>query len=146
AEGLEEAIAHLLYFGPQAPAAGEVPFLRAGLTAYVQSFAGRAPSPQKVHAGILERMRRGEPMRFQAAFVQRSPVDAHEDTDLPLSFVAYLATQYGVPALQRFLQLYNVQNPDHAAVAALQKPLAAVYGEWLGFVARYLAADQGIGD
>src|SRR5262245_25041093 len=38
ADGLEEAIAHLVYFVPQAPTAGQVPFLRAGLTTYVLAF------------------------------------------------------------------------------------------------------------
>src|SRR5581483_3216206 len=146
AEGLEEAIAHLVVFAPQAPAAGQVPFLRAGLTAYALAFAGRPPSPQKVHAGLLARMRRGEPIVCQPAFVERSAVNAREDTDLPLSFFAFLATQYGLPALQRFLQLYTVQQPDQAAVAAFQKPLATLHEEWLGSVARYLGADVGVGD
>ena len=87
----------------QAPAAGQVPFLRAGLTAYVLAFTGRPPSPQKVHAGALERMRRGEPIVCRPAFVERSAIDAGDDTDLALSFFAFLATQSRVPALQRFL-------------------------------------------
>src|SRR5262245_32422656 len=124
AEGLEEGIARLLYFEPHAPEAGQVPFLRAGLTAYVMAYAGHPPPVQRVHAGTLERMRMGAPIVCQPAFVERSNVQAREDTDLALSLFAFLATHYSVPALQNFLQLYSVQNPDRAAVGAFQKPLA----------------------
>ena len=123
-----------------------MPFLRAGLTAYVHAFAGRAPAPQKAHAGTLARMQRGEPPNCLPAFVEQSAVNARDDTDLALSFFAYLATTYGVPALQRFLQAYTPQNPDQAAVAAFQKPLATLQEEWLGSVATLLGGEVGIGD
>ena len=45
AEGLEEAITHLLVFEPLAPAAGRVPFLRAGLVAALAPHGRRQPSP-----------------------------------------------------------------------------------------------------
>src|SRR5262245_14816139 len=110
------------------------------------AFAGRPPPAQRVHAGTLERMRMGAPIVCQPAFVERSSIQAREDTDLALSLFAFLATHYGVPALQNFLQLYSVQNPDRAAVGAFQKPLATLYEEWLQTVASYLSANVGIGD
>jgi ATP-binding cassette subfamily B protein len=141
AEGLEEALGQLLIFQYYAPAAGEVPFLRAGLAAYIMAHAHGVPSPEKIHRAARERMERGEPFVIFPWLVERSPVNQREHTGLALSFFAFLADSYGIAALQTFLSQYDLQNPDRAAEAAFQKPVAALYQEWLGTVARFLGTN-----
>ncbi len=145
AEGLEEALAHLLVFQSKAPVAGQVPFWRAGLAAYVRAHSSGTPAPQRVHYGPLQRMQRGEPFLILPALVQRSVVDQRDQADLALSFISFLGDQYGVAAVQHFLGEYDLTNPDRAAMAAFQKPVAALHEEWLGTVARFLGSQVSLG-
>jgi ATP-binding cassette subfamily B protein len=147
AEGLEEAIGHLLIFQPYAPVAGGVPFLREGLIAYIMAqasgdgpFRRQPPPPERIHRAPLERLQRGEPFVIFPWLVEHSVVNRREHGGLALSFFAFLAEQYGIAALQTFLGRYDLNNPDLAADAAYHKPIAALHDEWLGTVARYLGA------
>jgi ATP-binding cassette, subfamily B, bacterial len=153
AEGLEEAIGHLLIFQPYAPAAGEVPFLREGLVGYIMAHASssallrrQAPPPERVHRAPLEYMERGEPFVIFPWLVERSAVNQREHVGLALSFCSFLADQYGVAALQSFLGNYDPRNPDLAADSAYHKPVAALHEEWLGTVARHLGSQISLTD
>jgi ATP-binding cassette, subfamily B, bacterial len=153
AEGLEEAIGHLLIFQQYAPTAGEVPFLREGLVAYIMAHAAgdglvrrHPPAPEQLHRAPREAMERGEPFVIFPWLVERSAVNQRQHVGLALSFFSYLADQYGVAALQSFLGHYDWQNPDQAADAAYHKPVAALNDEWMGTVARFLGSQVSLGD
>lgn len=146
AEGLEEAIGRLLIFVPYAPAAGEVPFLRAGLIAYIMAHASGTPRPERVHRAVLDRLRRGEPVAIFPFLTERSPVDQRQYTGLALSFIAFLAEQYGIAALQAFLGHYAPANPDQAAQLAYDRPITTLHDEWLASVARYAGTEVGVRD
>jgi ATP-binding cassette, subfamily B, bacterial len=145
AEGLEESIARLLVFQPLAPEAGQIPFLRAGVAAYALHQnrrliqARRRPSQDQVDAGVKAAMAAGAPIDIMPWLVERSPVDPHEHGDFGMSFLAYLSSQYGQAALREFLAHYDTQNPDSAATAAFQKPVATLVNEWLGGIAQSLS-------
>jgi hypothetical protein len=87
AEGLEEAIGHLLLLLPYARAAGDVPFLRARLVGYVLAQAGSKPRPEQRHQAPISRMQQGEPIMVLPALVARSVVNQRDD-GLALSFIA----------------------------------------------------------
>ncbi|MBX5491989.1 MAG: ATP-binding cassette domain-containing protein [Chloroflexi bacterium] len=146
AEGLEEAIGHLLIFLPYAPAAGEVPFLREGLIAYIMAHATGTPRPERLHQAVLERLQRGEPVAIFPFLGERSPLNQRQYTGLALSFFAFLADQYGIAALQAFLGHYDPSNPDQAAQIAYGRPIAALHDEWLATVGQYLGTQVGIRD
>ncbi|HLI27989.1 MAG TPA: ABC transporter transmembrane domain-containing protein [Chloroflexota bacterium] len=146
AEGLEEAIGHLVIFQPYAPVAGEVPFLRAGLIAYIMAHATGAPRPERLHRAVLDRLQRGEPVAIFPLLAERSPLDQRQYTGLALSFFTFLAEQYGIAALQAFLGHYDPRTPDQAAQLAYGRPVAALHDEWLATVARYAATQVGVRD
>ncbi len=146
AEGLEESIGHLLVFQPYAPVAGQIPFLREGLVGYVMAHVAGPPSPEKLHRAPRERMERGDFFVIFPWFQERSAVDAREHGGLALSFFSFLAERYGIAALQTFLGQYVVENPDQSAIAAYQKPLAALNDEWLGSIAQFLGSNVSLGD
>jgi ABC-type multidrug transport system fused ATPase/permease subunit len=146
AEGLEEAIGHLMIFQPYAPVGGEVPFLREGLVAYIMGHADGNPPPDKLHRGPAALMERGERFLIFPWLVERSAVNQREHVGIALSFFSFLVQQYGVEALQGFLGRYDPANPDLAAVAAYQKPLSALNEEWMGTVARYVGTQVGLSD
>jgi len=146
AEGLEESIGHLLVFQPYAPVAGQVPFLREGLVAYVLAHVGRAPNPEKLHQAPVEMMRRGEFFLIFPWLVEQSIVDQREHSGIALSFFSYLGDQYGIAALQTFLGQYSIENPDQAGMAAYQKPLGALNEEWMGTLGSFVSAKVSLGD
>jgi ATP-binding cassette subfamily B protein len=153
AEGLEEAIGHLLIFQPYAPAAGEVPFLREGLVAYVMAHAlgdglvrRRPPPPERLHRVPREMLERGQPFVIFPWLVERSAVNQREHVGLALSFFGFLADQYGVAALQAFLGNYDPHSPDAAADTAYHKPVAALHDEWFATVARYVGSNVSLTD
>ncbi|HLH26421.1 MAG TPA: ABC transporter transmembrane domain-containing protein [Chloroflexota bacterium] len=153
AEGLEEAIGHLLVFQPYAPGAGEVPFLREGLVAYIMAHAigdglvrRGPPSAERVHRVPREMLERGEPFVIFPWLVERSAVNQREHVGLALSFFTFLATQYGVAALQAYLGNYDLHNPDAAADVAYRKPVAALNDEWIATVARLVGSQVSLTD
>src|SRR2546423_341120 len=75
AEGLEEAIGHLMIFQPYAPAGGEVPFLREGLVAYIMAHAGGNPPDDKLHRAPAALLERGERFLIFPWLVERSAVN-----------------------------------------------------------------------
>jgi ATP-binding cassette subfamily B protein len=153
AEGLEEAIGHLLIFQPYAPGAGEVPFLREGMVAYIMAHSmGEGlvrrgpPSAERVHRVPREMLERGEQFVIFPWLVERSAVNQREHVGLALSFFTYLSAQYGVAALQTFLGNYDPGNPDTAADSAYHKPVAALHDEWFGVVARFVGSQISLTD
>jgi ATP-binding cassette subfamily B protein len=146
AEGLEESIGRLLVFQHYAPEAGEVPFMRAGLVAYVMAHAGKTPAPERLHRATSEKIGKGEPVAFFPWLVERSAVDQRDYTGLALSFFTYLVDQYGIAALQGFLAHYTLQNPDAAATTAYKKPVPGLYEEWMGTASRFAGSKVSIGE
>jgi len=135
AEGLEEAIAHLVVFQPLAPAAGRVPFLRAGLAATLAADGRHHPSPERLHAAPLALMTRQQPCEVVPLLQEQSALNQQADNGLALSFFAYLVDGSGVPALRTFLTQFDPEQPDRATTAAYHQPLAALQDQWLASVA-----------
>lgn len=52
------------------------------------------------------------------------------------SFVGFLIAAFGEESLRRFLETYDPQRRDHAALTAYQQPLGALEETWLGRVQR----------
>jgi ATP-binding cassette, subfamily B, bacterial len=153
AEGLEEAIGHLLIFQPYAPGAGEVPFLREGLVAHIMAHSlgdglvrRGPPAPERIHRVPREMLERGEPIVIFPWLVERSAVNQREHVGLALSFVTFLSAAYGVAALQAFLGNYDAHNPDAAADAAYHKPIAALHDEWFATVSRFVGSQVSLTD
>jgi ATP-binding cassette subfamily B protein len=137
AEGLEEAIGHLVTFQPVAPGAGQVPFLRAGLMASLAANHGHhRPPPSRLHAATLACMQNNQPCDILPMLLEQSPLDQRADHGLGLSFFTFLFDAYGPQAVQAFLSHYDPRQPDEAAVAAFQQPLPALQQQWLGGVAQ----------
>jgi ATP-binding cassette subfamily B protein len=136
AEGLEEAIGHLVTFQPVAPTAGQVPFLRAGLMAALAANHGRRPAPTRVHAAPLACMQNGQPCDVAPMLTEQSPLNQRADHGLGLSFFAFLFEAYGPQAVQVFLGHYDPRQPDEAATAAFRQPLAGLQQQWLAGVAQ----------
>ncbi len=136
AEGLEEAIAHLVVFQPLAPAAGQVPFLRAGLAAVLAATGRHRPSARRLHAAPLALLERQQPCAVAPLLQEQSVLNQHADDGLALSFFAFLVDSSSLPALRAFLTQFDPQQPDRAAAAAFRQPLAALQDQWLASVAQ----------
>jgi ATP-binding cassette subfamily B protein len=136
AEGLEEAIAHLLVFQPLAPQAGRVPFLRAGLAAALAASSGRRPPPERVHAAPLAYLDQEQPCTIVPLLQEESALNQRADDGLALSFFAFLLDTFGPDALRAFLRQYDPQQPDQAAAAAYHQPVAALQDQWLAGIAQ----------
>jgi ATP-binding cassette, subfamily B, bacterial len=136
AVGLEEAIAHLVVFQPFAPRAGAVPFLRAGLMAALVANQGHRPATERLHAAPLAQIEQEQPCTILPLLQEKSALNQRADGGLAISFFAFLLEAFGPDALRVFLQQYDPQRPDQAAIAAYRQPVAGLQDQWLAGVAQ----------
>jgi ATP-binding cassette subfamily B protein len=127
-------LVHLLvprWFGADAAGAS---VLLAGIAGVIAARTGNGPTLEYMLDSVRSELAAGH-----GVSLFESPADAADQTvrlNMATSFTAFLIEAFGAAALRQFLIAYDPERRDQAALAAYQRPLAALEEAWLGAVRR----------
>ncbi len=108
------------------PAVTSVPVVPDGIAGVVAARTGAMPPLEDLDAELREELAAGRPVSIFAPGAGGPAA----------SFVAFLLKSHGAPTLCAFLDRYDPERRDEAAIETYQKPLAALEEAWLRSLVR----------
>lgn len=124
------------WFGAQLP---ETSVFVEGIAGLAAAKAGTGPSPEECDGQVRTEMEAGRLVSITAwTPLNREGENASVERIDPAatSFLAFLVSNSGAAALQSYLQSYDPDRQDQAAMEAYRHPLAVLEEEWLARIRR----------
>ena len=108
------------------PAVASIPAIEDGVAGVIAIRTGSMPPLEELNATLRDELAQGRSLSIFAG----------DAVGAATSFVAFLLERSGTVTLRRFLELYDPDRRDEAAMQTYQEPLASLEEAWIASLAR----------